>query len=133
MSAFDQFDLESHPKIELHVHLEGSVAADTAAELARRHGRDPADALPLVDGRYPKRFTDFQEFINIYLAVSAQIREPGDLQVIAEAFAQAQAKQNIVYTETTFNARSPRNGSERDVGCRARWARGGRWQRGSHR
>ena len=104
MSAFDQFDLESHPKIELHVHLEGSVAADTAAELARRHGRDPADALPLVDGRYPKRFTDFQEFINIYLAVSAQIREPGDLQVIAEAFAQAQAKQNIVYTETTFTA-----------------------------
>ncbi len=104
MSAFDQFDLESHPKIELHVHLEGSVAADTAAELARRHGREPGDVLPLVDGRYPKRFTDFQEFIDIYLAVSAQIREPGDLQVIAEAFAQAQAKQNIVYTETTFTA-----------------------------
>ncbi|CAN5692892.1 adenosine deaminase [soil metagenome] len=104
MSAFDQFDLESHPKIELHVHLEGSVAADTAAELARRHGRDPAEVLPLVDGRYPKRFTDFQEFVDLYVAVSAQIQEPDDLRVIAEAFAQAQAKQNIIYTETTFTA-----------------------------
>jgi aminodeoxyfutalosine deaminase len=104
LSAFDQFDLESHPKIELHVHLEGSVTADTAVELARRHGHDPAAVLRLVDGRYPKRFTDFQEFLDIYLAVSAQIREPRDLQVIAEAFAQARAKQNIVYTETTFTA-----------------------------
>ena len=81
MSAFDQFDLESHPKIELHVHLEDSVTADMAVELARRHGHDPAAVLRLVDGRYPKRFTDFQEFLDIYLAVSAQIREPGDLQV----------------------------------------------------
>lgn len=104
MSTSAPFDFEAHPKIELHVHLEGSVAADTAAELARRHGRDPAAVLPLVDGRYPKRFRDFQEFIDIYLAVSAQIREPGDLQIIAEAFAQAQAKQNIVYTEVTFTA-----------------------------
>jgi aminodeoxyfutalosine deaminase len=104
LSAFDPFDLESHPKIELHVHLEGSVAAETAVELARRHDRDPSAVLPLVDGRYPKRFRDFQEFIDIYLAVSAQIREPGDLQIIAEAFAQQQAKQNIVYTETTFTA-----------------------------
>ena len=74
------FDFESHPKIELHVHLEGSVAADTAAELARRHGRDPAEVLSLAGGRYPKRFSDFQRFIDIYLAVSAQIREPDDLQ-----------------------------------------------------
>lgn len=100
----DQFDLESHPKIELHVHLEGSVAAETAAELAVRHGYDPQAVLPLVDGRYPKRFTDFQEFIDIYRAVSAQIRDPVDLQLIAEAFANAQAKQNIIYTETTFTA-----------------------------
>ena len=86
------FDFESHPKIELHVHLEGSVAADTAAELARRHGFDPHEVLPLVDGRYPKRFTDFQEFITIYLAVSAQISDPEDLQVIAEAFSLGASK-----------------------------------------
>ena len=100
----DQFDFESHPKIEIHVHLEGSIAADTATDLARRHGFDPPKVLPLVDGRYPRRFADFQEFIDIYLAVSAQIRDPEDLRIIAEAFAHAQAKQNIIYTETTFTA-----------------------------
>jgi aminodeoxyfutalosine deaminase len=104
MHLADQFDFASHPKIEIHVHLEGSIAADTAAELARRHGFDPPEVLPLVDGRYPSRFTDFQEFIDIYLAVSAQIRDPEDLRIIPEAFAHAQAKQNIIYTETTFTA-----------------------------
>jgi len=104
MHATDQFDFESHPKIEIHVHLEGSIAADTATDLARRHGFDPPEVIPLVDGRYPRRFADFQEFIDIYLAVSAQIRDPEDLRIIAEAFAHAQAKQNIIYTETTFTA-----------------------------
>ena len=100
----DQFDFESRPKIELHVHLEGSIAADTAVALARRHGRDPNEVLHLVDGGYPERFTDFQQFIDIYLAVSGQIGDPDDLRIIAEAFALAQAKQNIIYTEATFTA-----------------------------
>ena len=100
----DQFDFESQPKTELHVHLEGSVDAETAAELAVRHGYDPQAVLHLAEGRYPKRYSDIQEFIDIYLAVSAQIRDPVDLRLIAEAFAHAQAKQNILYTETTFTA-----------------------------
>jgi hypothetical protein len=65
---------------------------------------NPPEVLPLVDGRYPRRFTDFKEFIESTLAVSAQIRDPEDLRIIAEAFAHAQAKQNIIYTETTFTA-----------------------------
>jgi len=104
MYVADQLDFESRPKIELHVHLEGSIAAETAIELARRHGRDPKEVLPLIDGGYPGRFTDFQQFIDIYLAVSGQIGDPADLRIISEAFAHAQAKQNIIYTETTFTA-----------------------------
>ncbi len=34
-------DILSIPKVELHVHLGGSVAEATAIELARRHGLDP--------------------------------------------------------------------------------------------
>ena len=104
MYVADQLDFESRPKIELHVHLEGSIAAETAIELARRHGRDPKEVLPLIEGGYPGRFTDFQQFIDIYLAVSGQIGDPADLRIISEAFAHAQAKQNIIYTETTFTA-----------------------------
>lgn len=104
MPALDPFDLDARAKIELHVHLEGSVAADTAVDLARSHGRNPDEVLPLVEGAYPRRFADFQEFVATYVAVSAQIKEPEDLRVIAAAFAHAQAKQNIIYTEATFTA-----------------------------
>jgi hypothetical protein len=37
----------SVPKVELHVHLNGSITEGTASELAKRHGADPATALEL--------------------------------------------------------------------------------------
>lgn len=97
-------ELTALPKVELHVHLEGSVSAPTAIELAHRHGLDPAEVLPLKDGRYPVRFTSFAEFVDLYLAVSALIRAPEDLELIAASFAESQAAQGIVYTEATFTA-----------------------------
>lgn len=97
-------DLASLPKVELHVHLGGTIRAETAVELARHHGEDPARVLPLVDGRYPARYRDFDEFVALYLAVSAQVRTPDDLSVIAAAFARQQAEQHIRYSEVTFTA-----------------------------
>lgn len=97
-------DLLSLPKVELHVHLEGSVDAHTAAELVRRHGEDPQEVLPLPGGRYPRRFTAFQHFVQLYLAISRQIRTPEDLALVAARFARNQAEQGIRYTEVTFTA-----------------------------
>jgi aminodeoxyfutalosine deaminase len=111
--------LESLPKVELHVHLEGTVTAETATRLARAHGEDPLRALPLVDGAYPERFTSFDTFVELYLAVSRQIRTPDDLATVASAFARQQAAQNIAYTEVTFTAVTHiDNGME----ARAMWA-----------
>ncbi|MDQ4131085.1 MAG: adenosine deaminase [Actinomycetota bacterium] len=101
------------PKVELHVHLEGSVSAHTAMSLARRHGFDPEAELPLVDGRYPLVFTDFPQFVRLYLAVSRQIRTPDDLASIAAEFARRQADEGVRYTEVTFTALTHvRNGME---------------------
>jgi aminodeoxyfutalosine deaminase len=110
-------DLATLPKVELHVHLEGSIAADTAAELAERHGEDPAAALEVepappeaVAGgtgprwRYPHRFRDFLHFVDTFLATTHQVRTPEDLATVAAAFAQGQAAQGVRYTETTFTA-----------------------------
>ncbi|MGH2753247.1 MAG: adenosine deaminase [Actinomycetota bacterium] len=97
-------DLVSLPKVELHVHLEGTITAATATDLARRHGEDPASVLPLVDGRYPERFGSFLEFVELYLAVSRLVRTPDDLYTVAASFARDQAAQNIIYTEATFTA-----------------------------
>ena len=96
--------IDTLPKVELHVHLEGTIAADTAMALARRHGEDPTAVVPLEDGDYPTRFRDFEHFVELYLAVSAQIRSPDDLAVIAAAFARQQAEQGVRYSEATFTA-----------------------------
>ncbi len=121
--------LRSLPKVELHVHLEGSVSAETAISLARSHHVDPETELPLVDGRYPTGFTDFQQFVRLYLAVSRQIRTPDDLASVAADFACRQAGAGVRYTEVTFTALTHvRNGMEPEAmwqALRAGLAEGG--------
>lgn len=97
-------DLSGLPKVELHVHLEGTVSARTAAELARRHGEDPAAVLVLEDGSYPRRFDGFEHFLRTFLATSARVRDPDDLATVAAAFARSQAAQRVAWSETTFTA-----------------------------
>lgn len=89
------------PKVELHVHLEGSIQPATLLELARRNGITlPADDEAGLQRWY--RFTDFKHFIEIYLAISACICTPADIELIATDFLRHQAAQNIRYSEVTF-------------------------------
>ena len=97
-------DLQVLPKVELHVHLEGTIRPETAISLARAHGEDPGRVLPLVNGAYPTRYETFDQFVELYLAVSAQVRTPDDLSVVAADFARHQAEQGVRYTEATFTA-----------------------------
>jgi aminodeoxyfutalosine deaminase len=106
-------DLALLPKIELHVHLEGSIRAETAIALARRHGQDPEKVLPLVNGGYPRRFKNFAQFVDLYLSVSAQLERPEDLKTAALDFGRSQRAQRVRYTEATFTAATHlRNGME---------------------
>ncbi len=97
-------DLTDLPKVELHVHLEGSVDAATAVSLARTHGEDPEAVLALEDGSYPRRFRDFDHFVATFLATSGLVRTPDDLATIAAAFARGQDAQQVRWTEATFTA-----------------------------
>lgn len=100
-----EHDLATVPKVELHVHLNGSISEETASELARRHGADPAATLLLDErGRYPGRYADFDGFLATYLAANAFVRTPEDLELVAAQFARGQAAQNIVYAEAIFTA-----------------------------
>jgi adenosine deaminase len=95
--------IRAMPKAELHVHLEGAIQPETLLELAQRNGV----ALPAVtvDGlRAWYTFTNFAHFIEIYLAVSACIRSPDDIELIAREFLASQAAQNIRYSEVTYTA-----------------------------
>ncbi len=95
--------IRAMPKVELHVHLEGSVEPETLLELAARH----RIALPArhVEGiREWYRFTDFEHFIEVYLQVSRCIRTPDDIELVARRFLEAQAAQNVRYCEVTYTA-----------------------------
>jgi adenosine deaminase len=89
------------PKVELHVHLEGSMRPAVLLELARRNGVD----LPAQDEAGLKkwfRFRDFDHFVQIYLTCSRALRTPEDFQLLASDFLVEQACQNILYSEVHF-------------------------------
>jgi adenosine deaminase len=95
--------IRAMPKVELHVHLEGSIRPETLLELARRDGT----ALPYdtVEGlREWYRFVDFPHFVDIYVAITECLRTADDIELIAREFLQGQAEQNIVHSEVTYTA-----------------------------
>ena len=98
--SFENF-ITKMPKVELHVHLEGSVRPDTLIELAKRHQVAlPADDVEGLRKWYT--FRDFDHFIEIYMTISSCLRTAEDIELIAREFLIGQAEQNIVYSEITF-------------------------------
>jgi len=89
------------PKVELHVHLEGSVRPKTLFKLAKRH-QVPLPAANAEDLRKWYTFRDFDHFIEIYMTVSSCLRTAEDIELIAREFLAGQAEQNILYSEVTF-------------------------------
>jgi len=91
------------PKAELHVHLEGSVRPETLLKLARKHGIDlPADDLDGVRQWY--NYRDFPHFVEIYVKISECMQTVDDIELVAREFLQAQASQNVRYSEVTYTA-----------------------------
>jgi adenosine deaminase len=57
-------DLSTLPKVELHLHLEGTLEPETVLELARRNTVElPYADLEDLRGRY--EFTDLQSFLDL--------------------------------------------------------------------
>jgi aminodeoxyfutalosine deaminase len=98
--SLDRFLLHC-PKVELHVHLEGAMRPAVLLELARRNGIE----LPASDEAGLKRwfrFTDFNHFVQVYLACSRALRRPEDFQYLVLDFLAEQATQNVLHTEAHF-------------------------------
>src|SRR5687768_17480387 len=89
------------PKVELHVHLEGAIRPETLLKLARRnHVPLPAETVAGLRRWYS--FTNFPHFVEIYMAISACLRTPDDIELITREFLAGQAAQNIRYSEVTY-------------------------------
>ncbi|MDR3573116.1 MAG: adenosine deaminase [Anaerolineaceae bacterium] len=97
--------IEQMPKVELHVHLEGSIQPETLLELARRSQVQlPADSVAGLRSWY--KFTDFAHFIDVYSLISSCVRTPQDIELIARQFLAGQAAQHIRFSEVTYTAYS---------------------------
>ena len=92
--------LDALPKAELHLHLEGSIRPQTAAELAARHGVKLAPEE--VSARY--NYSNFAGFIEAFKWVTSFLREPEDYALITRKLAEELVGQNVIYAEITISA-----------------------------
>ncbi len=100
MTPLDELLLRM-PKVELHVHLEGSLPPASLLALAhRRHLDLPASTVEGLAEWF--RFRDFAHFVQIYLTICRCLRQPEDFQQLVDAVAAEQARQNVVYSEMHF-------------------------------
>src|SRR3989442_1258945 len=92
----------TYPKIELHVHLEGTVGPETLLELARRNDQ-PLPAASVADLRALYRFSDFANFIKIWLLVTSVLRTADDFRRILVDYAGKAKAEGAVYIEGIFS------------------------------
>ena len=91
----------SYPKIELHVHLEGTLRPHTLIAIAKKNGVElPADTPEGLADLF--HFTDLPHFIEIWLMVTACLRTADDFRRITVDYAGEAAAQGAVYIEGIF-------------------------------
>jgi aminodeoxyfutalosine deaminase len=89
------------PKIELHVHLEGTVRARTLLQIARRNGVPlPADSEAGLAGLYD--FRDFAHFIDTWVITTSALRTAQDFRQVVVEYAAEAAGHGAVYLEGIF-------------------------------
>jgi aminodeoxyfutalosine deaminase len=89
------------PKIELHVHLEGTVRAGTLLEIARRNGYAlPADTVEGLAEIY--RFRDFRHFLDVWLLTTDALRTEADFRQMVVDYAAEASAHGAVYLEGIF-------------------------------
>jgi aminodeoxyfutalosine deaminase len=94
--------VSDYPKIELHVHLEGSVRPHTLLEMARRNDLPlPADTVEGLTELY--EFTDFAHFIEVWILTTNVMRTADDFRQIVVDYAAEAASHGAVYLEAIFS------------------------------
>jgi aminodeoxyfutalosine deaminase len=93
------------PKAELHVHMQGAASVETVLGLSRRY---PEVGLPQDEEamRAFYRFTDFANFISVYVAVAQLVRTADDVYDLALGLGRDLAAANVRYAEATVTADS---------------------------
>ena len=100
-------DLRRRPKVELHLHLTGTLRSATVRDLARRC--EPAS--PLADPAWPDGYWTFRDLAGFVLELRRVtrtcVRTADDFHRIARECFEDLAGQNVVYAEISLGGRTP--------------------------
>ncbi|MEM7282961.1 MAG: adenosine deaminase [Pseudomonadota bacterium] len=103
--------IQSLPKAELHLHIEGSLEPELMMQLAQRNKISiPFDSVDAVRAAY--EFTDLQSFLDIYYAGARVLITPEDFYDLTWAYVQRAHADNVRHTEIFFD---PQTHLERDI------------------
>jgi aminodeoxyfutalosine deaminase len=92
----------SFPKIELHVHLEGTMRPETLLQIARRNDYPlPVSTVEEVERLYDYR--DFAHFIDVWILTTNALRSHDDFRQLVVDYAEEAASHGAVYLEGIFS------------------------------
>lgn len=111
MSVMTHDWLNELPKIELHLHLEGSLEPELMFELAQRNSMDlPFDTVEQVHRAY--EFSSLQDFLDIYYQGAGVLQVEQDFYDLTWAYLIKCHQQNVVHVEPFFD---PQTHTDRGV------------------
>jgi adenine deaminase len=107
----DDAFIEGLPKVELHMHVEGSLEPELMFALARRNNIEiPFKSVEEVREAY--NFSNLQDFLDIYYQGMNVLQKEQDFYDLTMAYLERVAKQNVVHTEIFFD---PQGHTERGI------------------
>ena len=101
MTQMDQF-IAGLPKVELHMHIEGSLEPELMFALAQRNGI----TIPFAsvdDVRRAYQFSNLQDFLDIYYQGMNVLRTEQDFYDLTMAYLTRIAADNVMHTEIFFD------------------------------
>ena len=98
MKAF----IENMPKVELHLHIEGTLEPELMFALARRNKiKLPYNSIQEIHDAY--QFTNLQSFLDIYYQGANVLQTEQDFYDLMWAYLQKASDQNVRHTEIFFD------------------------------
>jgi adenosine deaminase len=90
------------PKVELHLHIEGTLEPEMVFQLAAKHGvRLPYPSVEALRAAYS--FTDLQSFLDIYYAGCDVLRDESDFHAMTMAYLRRVHADRVVHAEIFFD------------------------------
>lgn len=94
--------IASLPKVELHLHIEGTLEPELIFALAERAGTSlPYASVDELRARY--RFADLQSFLDLYYENLSVLRGADDFAELAHAYAVRASAAGVVHAEVFFD------------------------------